>query len=190
MYYIFYTLAILEKFFTGLKTTASQWTMSGQDDHLSGQTISWPVIFYRMAAQFNMSFRSGLFHLISTTPSLPPPPPHSRDFLRGPLKVISEGGWLCQHLWSLENFWRVCSPKCHTSPPPNPCGKSQGKVPRERGWGAGERDFLAPSPSPGVRGWRQMTFQTNGYEKKWAISEGVYCVSTFLLRSIINLLCL
>ena len=87
MYYIFYTLAILEKFFTGLKTTASQWTMSGQDDHLSGQTFSWPVIFYRMAAQFNMSFRSGLFHLISTTPT-----PHSRDFLRGALKVISEGG--------------------------------------------------------------------------------------------------
>ena len=76
MYYIFYTLAILEKFFTGLKTTASYWTMSGQDDHLSGETFSWPVIFYRMAAQFNMSFRSG-------PPPFPPPPPHSRDFLRG-----------------------------------------------------------------------------------------------------------
>ena len=38
MYYIFYTLAILEKFFTGLKITASQWTMSGQDDHLSAWT--------------------------------------------------------------------------------------------------------------------------------------------------------
>ena len=85
MYYIFYTLAILEKFFTGLKTTASYWTMSGQDDHLSGETFSWPVIFYRMVAQFNMSFRSG-------PPSFPPPPRHSRDFLRGALKVISEGG--------------------------------------------------------------------------------------------------
>lgn len=72
MYYIFYALAILEKFFTGLKTTTSHWTMSGQDEHLPGQTFSWPVIFYRMAAQFNVSFRPGLFYLISTTPSLPP----------------------------------------------------------------------------------------------------------------------
>ena len=29
---------------TGLKITTGQQTMSGQDDHLSGQTISWLVI--------------------------------------------------------------------------------------------------------------------------------------------------
>ena len=167
MYYIFYTLAILEKLFTGLKTTASYWTMSGQDDHLSGETFSWPVIFYRMAAQFNMSFRSG-------PPPFPPPPPHSRDFLRGLWKSFPRGGggWLCQHLWSLENFWRVCSLKCHTSPPPNPLGESQGKRPENEVGAPGRETFSHPPLPQGLRDGDVWHFRLTGMRKKWAISEG------------------
>ena len=54
--------------------------------------------------------RSGLFHLISTTT---PPPfprfPHGRDFLRGALKVISEGDDCVSTfgLWNISNRYVV-----------------------------------------------------------------------------------
>ena len=62
----FSMIANLQRKVTGLKITAGHWTMSGQDDYLSGQNLGLAVILTGHVRDFQMikkivSFISGKF---------------------------------------------------------------------------------------------------------------------------------
>ena len=53
------------KHVANIKITASQWTMSGQDDHLLGQTFSWPVILTGQVNGFQNKMKNKFIHINS-----------------------------------------------------------------------------------------------------------------------------
>ena len=44
---------------------AGQWTMPGQDDHLSRQTFSWPVILTGQVNGFQNKWKNKFIHIYS-----------------------------------------------------------------------------------------------------------------------------
>ena len=50
----------------GLKITAGHWTMSGEDDRLSGQNLGWAVIVTGHAHSFQINNQENKFILINS----------------------------------------------------------------------------------------------------------------------------